>query len=705
MATVLEVNVLSPTGGTVAQAGTTFTVTWFSTGATGQRVLYSIDGGNSFTPIVTGLDGSVRSYDWAIPASLVPAGQASIGAIVRVGVKNDSGASTTNDSPPFTIQSAATTAPAPSIAGASPSSGPAAGGTSITINGQNFKTGLKATLGGVALQISNVTARQITAVTPAESAGAAALSVTNPDGQSATLASAFTFVAPSSGTRTIALQLTDPDPTPDGIQPALASGTSITVNIAAGQTKRIGFTVSVTDANNNPVQETLKIKVSGPMPNGLTLDYPTRVTSCGPGQSGGCGSGTLTIATTLDTPYDTYQFTLDASCVDGMCMPSSASLTLVVKQPRVILSLPDPTNMTARVPAGGTATFPIQISREFYFGSILVQPTNDLPRTATTQPIKIDALPTTAKPNAVYQAQFQVATMATSPSMDGTVPGKYDLTLGTIADPRAKTNQLPLKLVVLPQTPSVSVILSPKSQMGQPGKAARYTVDVYRYNFFGKVDIQLPTELPSGTTFALTPGTPTPISVGGVMVGDLTANLLDITLPAGAQPKAYEFHVGATYKPTNAPSTTVQDSAVLDTSAATPTIDLVITQADTKVGQGGLASIEFEVTRSPMTDANVHLDLGMLAGHTMPVSDVQLDAKMTMGRFDVQLDNDAPLGSYMLTLTATANGEQDQKTTPLQVTALQYVVRLTTNIFGSTKSVKQVMPGDPVVFDVDISRD
>jgi|YelNatPaOPRAMG01_1025707.scaffolds.fasta_scaffold38567_3 hypothetical protein len=81
-----------------------------------------------------------------------------------------------------------------SINSISPISGPAAGGTQVTITGLNFQGGISVTFGGLAaasVTLSN--SNTIVAVTPAHSAGTAAVIVTNSNGQSASLASGFTF--------------------------------------------------------------------------------------------------------------------------------------------------------------------------------------------------------------------------------------------------------------------------------------------------------------------------------------------------------------------------------------------------------------------------------------------------------------------------------------------------------------------------------
>lgn len=86
------------------------------------------------------------------------------------------------------------TAPAPSLAGVSPNQGLTAGGLEVTLAGQNFVTGAKVTFGGAAATNVIVTSgTQITAFTPAHKQGAVSIVITNPDGQSATLAAGFTY--------------------------------------------------------------------------------------------------------------------------------------------------------------------------------------------------------------------------------------------------------------------------------------------------------------------------------------------------------------------------------------------------------------------------------------------------------------------------------------------------------------------------------
>jgi glucose/arabinose dehydrogenase len=100
--------------------------------------------------------------------------------------------------------------PAPVITGISPSSGPPAGGTSVTITGSGFTGATRVAFGGVAAtSFSVVSDTQITAVSPAQAAGAHHIVVTGPGGTSALVsadvysykppAPAITAISPSSG--------------------------------------------------------------------------------------------------------------------------------------------------------------------------------------------------------------------------------------------------------------------------------------------------------------------------------------------------------------------------------------------------------------------------------------------------------------------------------------------------------------------------
>ncbi len=141
-------------------------------------------------------------------------------------VKNPDGQSATLASG-FTF-----TGPAPILSAVSPTSGPSKGGTPVTLTGQNFASGATVTFGGAAAtSVVVASATQITANTPPHASGGADVVVKNPDGQSATLANGFTFVA---------------TPTVTGVSPnsgPAAGGTPVTItgtNFLSGATVTFG---------------------------------------------------------------------------------------------------------------------------------------------------------------------------------------------------------------------------------------------------------------------------------------------------------------------------------------------------------------------------------------------------------------------------------------------------------------------------------
>ena len=82
----------------------------------------------------------------------------------------------------------------PFVSAVSPSGGDTAGGTPVTITGTNFVDGATVDFGSTAAaNVTFVSDSELTAETPAGTAGAVSVKVINPDGKSGTLANAFTY--------------------------------------------------------------------------------------------------------------------------------------------------------------------------------------------------------------------------------------------------------------------------------------------------------------------------------------------------------------------------------------------------------------------------------------------------------------------------------------------------------------------------------
>ncbi|HTZ49615.1 MAG TPA: IPT/TIG domain-containing protein [Verrucomicrobiae bacterium] len=77
------------------------------------------------------------------------------------------------------------------IGSLSPSSGPASGGTAVTVRGSGFQSGITATLGGKTANVSVTDMNTLVLTTPAMTTGPQQLVLTNSDGESASLDLAF----------------------------------------------------------------------------------------------------------------------------------------------------------------------------------------------------------------------------------------------------------------------------------------------------------------------------------------------------------------------------------------------------------------------------------------------------------------------------------------------------------------------------------
>jgi Domain of unknown function (DUF4082)/IPT/TIG domain len=104
--------------------------------------------------------------------------------------------------------SGSASATAPTLSSISPTLGPVSGGTMVTLTGSNFADGATVSFGSAgASSVTFISATELEAVSPPGSAGNASVVVTNPGGQSASLANAFiyssgptvTSVSPNSG--------------------------------------------------------------------------------------------------------------------------------------------------------------------------------------------------------------------------------------------------------------------------------------------------------------------------------------------------------------------------------------------------------------------------------------------------------------------------------------------------------------------------
>ena len=268
---------VAPNSGTTA-GGTSVTITGTNfTGAT--AVKFGVTAATSFT---------VNSATQITATS--PAGSA---GAVDITVTTPGGTSATGAADQFTYVT-----PAPTVTGVAPNSGTTAGGTSVTITGTNF-TGATAVKFGVTAATSFTvnSATQITATSPAGSAGAVDITVTTPGGTSATgAADQFTYVTPA--------------PTVTGVAPnsgTTAGGTSVTItgtNFTGATAVKFGVTAATS----------------------FTVNSATQITATSPAGSAGAVDITVTTpgGTSATGAADQFTYVTPAPTVSGVA-PNSGT--------------------------------------------------------------------------------------------------------------------------------------------------------------------------------------------------------------------------------------------------------------------------------------------------------------------------------------------------------------------------------------------
>jgi len=204
-------------GTVIGTAGTPLTVTASSHTVALGAAVPTITGSPSVAGIARSGESCTTTYTPSSPVGTYPT-SCSGGTAAGYVVSYVSGSITVN--------------PPPAVTGVSPSSGPASGGTAVTITGTNFAAGATVTIGGSACaSLAVASATSITCVTPAGSAGTANVVVTNADTQFGTGSGLFTYV---------------PAPTVSAVSPATgleSGGTAITITgtgFLAGATVMVG---------------------------------------------------------------------------------------------------------------------------------------------------------------------------------------------------------------------------------------------------------------------------------------------------------------------------------------------------------------------------------------------------------------------------------------------------------------------------------
>ncbi|WP_280822736.1 putative Ig domain-containing protein [Pseudaminobacter soli (ex Li et al. 2025)] len=288
-------------------------------------------GGTSVTITGTNLLGATAvkfgatnatSYTVSSATSITATAPAGVGT-VDVTVANGSQISATSAADQFTY------IPAPTVASISPTSGPTAGGTSVTIAGTNFTGATSVKFGATnATSFTVDSATSITATAPASAAGTVDVMVTTAGGTSSTVtADQFTYIATPTATTAIASTsltlgraatsfkpvtgLGGTAPLSYSVSPALPNGLSMDANGFITGTPTVvrtasSFTVTVTDANSFTASASSNLTVNPAVTAGqaiasITLTQNKAMTPLTP-VTGGGGTGALTYSISPSLP-------------------------------------------------------------------------------------------------------------------------------------------------------------------------------------------------------------------------------------------------------------------------------------------------------------------------------------------------------------------------------------------------------------------
>ncbi len=158
-----------------------------------------IAGGTAITITGTNFTGASVTLGGVVPTSVVVVSPTQITAVTPTGQSSSinivANLVVTTLGGNVTKTGAFTYAAAPTLTSVTPSAGPLAAGTTLTLTGTNFLAGATVKVGGVAAtSVVVVSSTSITAVTPAGTAGAKDVAVTTVGGV-ATKTTAFTYVA------------------------------------------------------------------------------------------------------------------------------------------------------------------------------------------------------------------------------------------------------------------------------------------------------------------------------------------------------------------------------------------------------------------------------------------------------------------------------------------------------------------------------
>jgi IPT/TIG domain/Dockerin type I domain len=140
--------------------------------------------------------GAGAYYSWSISNGFIDSGSGTRSINYTVGSVGATSLTAYVSLPGCSDQKSATVKISPTISTVTPATGHISGGTTLTIAGSGFQTGVAVSVGGTAAtNVQRVSSTTITAKTPAHAAGTVSVVVTNPDAVNVTKTSAFTYVS------------------------------------------------------------------------------------------------------------------------------------------------------------------------------------------------------------------------------------------------------------------------------------------------------------------------------------------------------------------------------------------------------------------------------------------------------------------------------------------------------------------------------
>ncbi len=219
------------------------------------------------------------------------------------------------------------TANAPTVTGIVPSSGPAAGGTSVTITGTNFTGATGVTIGGTAAaSVVVVSSTSITAATPAGTAGTASVVVTTSGGSNAantlfTYIGSQTITFANPGTQTVGTPLTLSATASSGLTVGFTSTTTSVCTVSGTTATFIASGTCTIDANQAG-NSTYAAATMVPQSFSVNIGSQT-ITFANP--------GTQTVGTplTLSATATSGLAVTFTSTTTGICTVSAATATFI----------------------------------------------------------------------------------------------------------------------------------------------------------------------------------------------------------------------------------------------------------------------------------------------------------------------------------------------------------------------------------------